>query len=171
MIGAVVALVIIPRLQAVTGGVLVSRFENTGSTGRDLLIKADLQSWSQNPLLGIGPGLGEPNRLRYFHAGAAHTEYSRMLAEHGLLGVFSLIVLGAIGFRSVREQSSLKGKAVSAAFVVYALLFMAVDATRLVAPSFAFGLASMTLAFPVRRRKVARVEPTRRAPSPMLRAS
>ncbi len=151
--GLVVGLVVIPRLQAITGGVLVSRFENTSGTGRDLLIKADLRSWSENPVLGVGPGRGETNRLKYFHTGEAHTEYTRMVGEHGLLGLVSLVALGLIAVRSVRAQDTLRGKALSAAFIMYAVLFMAVNSTRLAAPAFAFGLGAVTLTVPVRRPK------------------
>jgi O-antigen ligase len=149
--GLVVGLVIIPRLQEITGGVLVSRFENTSGTGRDLLMKADMQSWSESPLLGVGPGRGDTNRLKYFHAGEAHTEYTRMLAEHGLLGLVSLVALVLIAVRCVREPRGLRSKAFAAAFVTYAVLFMAVNGTRLAAPAFAFGLGSVTIAVPARR--------------------
>ena len=36
----------------------------------------------QNQVLGVGPGLGGKNRLRYFRVATAHTEWSRMIAEH-----------------------------------------------------------------------------------------
>jgi len=149
--GLVVGLVVIPRLQEITGGVLVSRFENTSGTGRDLLIKADMQSWSESPLLGVGPGRGDTNRLKYFHTGEAHTEFTRMLGEHGLLGLVSLVALVLIAVRSVRDPRTLRGKAFSAAFITYAVLFMAVNCTRLASPSFAFGLGCVTIAVPPRR--------------------
>jgi hypothetical protein len=141
VIGAIVLLVVVPRLDAITGGVLVSRYENTAGTGRAELIEGDLESWSTSPLFGVGPGLGGAVRMKYFDAAAAHTEYSRLLAEHGFLGLGALILLGAMAVRAIREPRSSRGKAVSAALLTYALLFMAVDATRLVAPAFTFGLA------------------------------
>ena len=110
VVGAILVFVVIPRLEAITGGVLVSRFENTSGTGRELLIKADLESWAENPVLGVGPGLGGKNRLKYFHVPTAHTEYTRMLAEHGLLGLVSLVLLGAMAVRSVREPEDAAGQ-------------------------------------------------------------
>ena len=74
-----------PRLQAITGGVLVSRFENTSGTGRELLIKGDMDSWSESPVLGVGPGMGGANRLKYFDVPTAHTEYTRCWASTGFL--------------------------------------------------------------------------------------
>ena len=165
--GAVVAVilivVVIPRLQAMTGGVLVSRFENTSGTGRELLIKGDLDSWSQNPLLGVGPGMGGANRLKYFSVPTAHTEYTRLLAEHGLLGLVSLVLLGAMAVRNIRDQKTPQARAVSAAFLTYALLFMAVDAMRFGAPAFVFGVSGVTLV--VARRRMRAVAPARRRAS------
>ena len=66
--------------------------------------------------------MGGKNRLKYFHVPTAHTEYTRMVAEHGLLGLVSLVVLGAMAVRSVREQRTRQGKAISVAFLTYALL-------------------------------------------------
>ncbi|HWZ85063.1 MAG TPA: O-antigen ligase family protein [Thermoanaerobaculia bacterium] len=151
VLAVILAAIVIPRLEAITGGVLVSRFENTSGTGRDLLIKGDLDSWSASPLLGVGPGMGGAARLKYFNVPTAHTEYTRMFAEHGLLGFISLILLGAMAVRSVREQRTLRAKAMAAALLAYALLFMAVDAMRFGAPAFAFGLAGVSLIYPKRR--------------------
>ena len=40
--------VIWPRLEDMTAGVIGERFGDTQLTGRDLLIKGDLESWSEN---------------------------------------------------------------------------------------------------------------------------
>jgi len=54
-----------------------------------------LNIFADNPLLGIGPGAGTEKRVDYGYGDrvAAHIEYSRLLAEHGLFGVFSLLIL------------------------------------------------------------------------------
>lgn len=152
VLGAALAFVVIPRLQAITGGVLVSRFENTSGTGRELLIKGDMDSWSQNPVLGVGPGMGGANRLKYFDVPTAHTEYTRLVAEHGILGFVSLILMAAMAVRAVRIQRTAQGKAFSAACLAYGLLFMAVDAMRFAAPAFAFGFASTMVVWARRTR-------------------
>ena len=145
VVGAIILLVVIPRLDAITGGVLVTRLENTAGTGREELIRGDMESWESSPLLGVGPGMGGANRLKYFDVPTAHTEFTRMVAEHGVLGLVSLIVLGFIALRAIREPKSDRARAIAAALLTYALLFMVVDATRLAAPSFAFGLACATV--------------------------
>lgn len=155
VIGAVMYFLVVPRLETMTGGVLVSRFENTSGTGRELLIKGDLESWMQSPIVGVGPGMGGANRLKYFYVPTAHTEYTRLFAEHGIFGGLALVVTVAIGLRAIRRQTSKEGRAISAALLTYAALFMAVDATRLVAPGFTVGLAS-TLLLSRRRRAATR---------------
>ncbi len=158
--GAVLYFVVIPRLEVMTSGFLGSRFQDTGGTGRELLIKGDFDSFSESPIVGLGPGMGGANRLKYFYVPTAHTEYTRLLAEHGFFGALALVVIVAIGLRAIRRQVSREGRAISAALLVYAALFMAVDATRLAAPSFAVGLASTVLLPRLRRTRVQRSDPT-----------
>jgi hypothetical protein len=143
--------VVWPRLEAMTGGKIGDRFENTDSSGRDLLVRGDLLTWSENPVLGAGPGGGGKNRLRFFHATAAHTEYSRMLAEHGVLGLIALGLMGWMAFRNVWYAPSRLDKAFAAAMLAYALLNMLVDGMRISAPSFAFGLSGTRFLLPRRR--------------------
>ena len=150
--------VIWPRLESLTGGAIGERFSSTESTGRDLLIQADLKTWAEHPILGVGPGLGGKNRLMFFHASTAHTEYSRMLSDHGVLGLLSLFALVALAFSNLRAAPTRLDKALCAAVLAYAVLSMAVDGMRLCAGSFAFGLSGARLLLP--RRKVAAAVPT-----------
>ncbi|MEX0878332.1 MAG: O-antigen ligase family protein [Thermoanaerobaculia bacterium] len=138
--------VVWPRLEALTGGAIGSRFKSIDSTGRSLLIQADLKTWSENPVLGSGPGLGAKNRLKVFRSPTAHTEYSRLLAEHGILGLAALAMLLFIGVTNVRAAPSRLEKALAAGMIAYSLLSMAVDGMRLASAAFAFGLSAVTLA-------------------------
>jgi hypothetical protein len=143
--------VIWPRLEAMTGGKIGDRFANTDSTGRDLLVKGDLLTWSENPVLGAGPGMGGKNRLKYFHVQTAHTEYSRMLAEHGILGLLALFLMGWMAFSNIWYAPTRLDKAFSAAMLAYALLNMLVDGTRICAVGFTFGLSGARFVLPRRR--------------------
>ena len=64
-------------------------------TGRLEIYSIDLSIFSDNFFTGVGPG--QANSLRevygYGKNVAAHIEYSRMLAEHGVFGLVSLILL------------------------------------------------------------------------------
>jgi len=133
--------VIAPRLDAYTGGALTKRFADTGLTGRDQIAKADMSIWLDHPLLGVGPGRAAWERAKYFRATAAHTEITRLVAEHGLLGAVALGLLLVVCWRAIRRQTSWRWKAFVASMITYGLLFMAVNAMRTVLPALVIGLA------------------------------
>ena len=64
-------------------------------TGRMDIYRIDFEIFKDNFFTGIGPGQGNEAREQYGYGKtvAAHVEYSRMLAEHGILGLISLILL------------------------------------------------------------------------------
>jgi O-antigen ligase len=145
--GGIVALglavfLVLPSLERFTGGALAARFEDTGTTGRDRIAMADLTIWSENPILGVGPGRGPANRLAILGgAPAAHTEWSRLLAEHGLLGLGAAVCLIAMAWRACARDRRPFERALAAGFATWAFLFMFHAGMRLAAPAFAVGLA------------------------------
>jgi hypothetical protein len=139
----VVYFAVLPLLSSLTGDAVFARFRDFDSTGRDILIWIDYQLFLENPIWGVGVG-----QSPYYHAFTfgypkpTHTEYSRLLAEHGSFGiaVFVLFVVATLIRFFSRRSAISKGFALG--FTVWALLYMAHSATRMVAPSFAFGLAA-----------------------------
>ena len=156
----IVFFVVWPRLESLTSGAIGERFADLQTTGRDKLVLADLKSWMESPVLGVGPGLGTKNRLKVHRAAAAHTEYSRMLGEHGLLGLVSLVLLGLMAYRCLSGPPTRMGRALAAAMLSYSLLSMMVDGMRLAAAGFAFGLGAATLV-EARKRTAAAAAPPR----------
>lgn len=134
-------LFVVPRLDAFTSGKLTERYTDTDTTGRTLLASYDLQIFADNPLLGVGPGAAAQIRGELGHFGAAHTEFTRMLAEHGLLGAVAIIFLVVLGLRTLREARTVKSRAFVVALLAWASLFLVINAMRLVAPAFVAGLA------------------------------
>lgn len=151
LLAVVFMFAILPRLEQMTKGAVGERFSSIDTTGRLLLIQADIETFFRYPAMGIGPGLGGKNRLRYFHVPTAHTEWTRMLAEHGALGIASMACFFAMCWSNLKLARSPREKAIVAAGMAYCVLHLCVDATRLVAPSFAFGLGTLTLLRPRRR--------------------
>ena len=142
---------LLPRLDRFTQGALSERFQNTNSSNRDALFMADLRLWMEHPVFGTGPGFAAAERsVELSDNVASHTEYSRMLAEHGVFGLFSLFVLIAICVINIRRTHTPQQRAVVFGFMCWALLFMAVSAMRLAAPAFLVGLTSVTWAFTLR---------------------
>jgi hypothetical protein len=137
--------VVLPQLDSFTGGSLSTRFQDTDPTGRDEIIMADLELWKENPVFGVGPGMGQRYRANVMKYVAAHTEYTRLLAEHGVLGAVAIILLIVMAVRGIRRSNTIIGKALAAAMLGWSFLFMMIDAMRLVAPAFTFGLAYATV--------------------------
>jgi len=172
VVGLVLVLVL-PRIDKLTGGAAAERFSSLDSTGRAELIQADLETFLRNPVLGVGPGLGGKNRLRYFHSPLPHTEWARLLAEHGMLGVFAAAALFVMGFTNLRRAPTPTEKGIVAALLTYGFLFLTVNGMRLAAPSFAIGFSCVTVMVKSKRtlkqpvRAVRRAAATRRtAPYP-----
>ena len=121
-----------PFLDQFTGGSLSDRFSSLDSTGRLEVATADLQVFMDNPVLGVGIG-----RSLEYHATingiplAAHTEYTRLLAEHGLFGILAMMILvWMLAKRYVANRPGL-GRGMTAAFGVWSMSIMAHSAMRL----------------------------------------
>jgi O-antigen ligase len=141
---------IIPRMDRFTGGALTERFSDTGTTGRYELIMQDLKLWQDNFLLGVGPGRAAYLRGRQTGLSgitssdpgglAAHTEYSRLLSEHGLLGLVALLLLLAMFFGTFFRTKTSLAKGLTLAFMLWSLAEMSHAAMRLAAISYFFAL-------------------------------
>ena len=143
--GAILAVlgyyVVFPALDNFTDGALSSRFSDTGVTNRDTIVQADISIWRDHLVMGVGPGMGNYHREAYIRNTPAHTEYSRMLAEHGLFGLASLIALATLVLQTMRQQRPFREGAVMIALFAWSFLFMLSYGMRLAAPSLMFGLA------------------------------
>jgi len=73
----------------------------------------------------------------------AHTEYTRMLGEHGLLGLVSVGLLLVMVVQAVRWSTSRWNRIYAAAFAVWSLVSMSHSATSIAAIGFVFGLAQL----------------------------
>lgn len=142
LIGLIGVYLMFPALNAFTGGALAKRFSDPSLTGRERLIKADLMAFAENPLFGAGPGQAKIYHARTFGFKSTHTEYTRLLAEHGTLGLISLILLGVMVVQRLRRRASLLSIALSMTFTTWALLFLVHAAMRLAAPSVLFALGA-----------------------------
>lgn len=137
---------IFPALDEFTGGALANRFQNTSLTGRETILQSDLEIWGQNPIFGVGPGLVTSSRGNTYRESASHTEFSRLLAEHGLFGLFALTAMVVMGWQHWRRARTVRGKAMSLAWLSWSVLFMLSTAMRLAAPAFIFAMTAVTLA-------------------------
>lgn len=159
ILAAAAILVIVPRLESMTGGAIGDRFSDASPTGRDQLAKADWLIFLDHPILGVGPGQAKALRGVAGRIGLSHTEFTRLLSEHGSLGLLALLLLVVTGARRFLAARGASERAIVAMLYTWSALFMLVSGMRLVAPAFAFGLAS---AMPPRGRKRRGSEPSSR---------
>jgi len=86
-----------------TGGLIDKRYANQDAagrvkesqlSGREEIIESEINMFLDSPIIGVGVGKGKENRLDSFgEVIASHNEVTRMLAEHGILGVLGLLIL------------------------------------------------------------------------------
>ena len=138
-----------------TGGMIEKRYANENArgvekksafSGRENLVQTEWQMFIDNPYLGVGVGRNKEIRLEETGKNAAsHSEISRMLAEHGSLGLMGLLILSitpVVLYLIDRTQ-------------IFALLFMVFwvmtinhAAMRIAAPAFGYALALLKVYFP-----------------------
>ena len=133
---------IYPFLDDFTGGALSQRFSDLDSTGRMEAALGDWQAFVDNPLAGVGVGQSEDYHQQTMGIPlATHTEFTRLLAEHGLFGVLSIAVMIWMLLKSYLMNQPGPGRAMTAAFAVWSMSIMVHSAMRLAAISLAFSLA------------------------------
>lgn len=132
--------VLLPELDEFTGGALEARYSNLSLTGREEIARADIELWFKNPVLGVGPGLSSSQRI-FMPGTAAHTEYSRILAEHGSFGLLSFFILALLLTIAYFRAPDAYARAWVVAIAAWPLLEMVHAAMRVVSISFMLGLA------------------------------
>lgn len=86
--------VVAPKIEHLTGAALEQRYSTIGTTtGRYEVMQEELAVFTENPLLGVGPGMSAYLRAHQYGTfrAASHTEYTRLLAEHGVVGAVAFL--------------------------------------------------------------------------------
>lgn len=139
----------------VTDGMLNNRYTGKNASGiakKDitsgrLTILADqLNNFYNNPIFGIGVGNGKYVRQESENrvTAASHNEMGRLIEEHGLIGIFSLVLLLLIPLRLYYEQSYIQ-RAFLVSFFLFWFLTSSHSAMRIAFPSFIYGLSLIRL--------------------------
>lgn len=119
---------------------------NTATSGRADLINADINIFISEPLFGVGPGEAKNLRVKYGAAtAAAHTEYTRLLSEHGIGGGIIAIILIGFPFVWVRKQKLHTWRGISAGLFFLAVFSAAHSASRTNITVVAYVLAAMPI--------------------------
>lgn len=106
--------------------------------GREEIIDSELKLFMDNPILGVGAGMGKDLRKESFgQEVASHNEISRMLSEHGLFGILGLLILFITPFMLyINNRQHLY----FLSFYVFWLLTINHAAMRIAAPAFVYAL-------------------------------
>ena len=131
-----------------TNGFIQKRYNNQDSlgrvkesklSGREDLMKSEISIFFDNPMLGVG--VGKSIEIRQEETGltaASHNEITRLLAEHGAIGVVILLILI---FTPIFLFFDNKQNIFMFPFLLFWLLTINHAAMRIAAPAFIYGLS------------------------------
>ncbi|UUF14844.1 MULTISPECIES: O-antigen ligase family protein [Flavobacterium] len=135
-----------------TRGMIEKRYANKDARGREkkdhlggreAIIDADLKLFFDNPIMGIGAGMGKEMRKDSLgEEVAAHNEISRMLSEHGLFGIIGLLLLFLV---PIVLYTNNQNHLYFLSFYIFWLLTINHAALRIAAPAFVYALALLSI--------------------------
>lgn len=147
---------IIVYTSEVTGGMLINRYTNRNSlgikradvsAGRVELFKSELEGFFEHPFFGIGVGGSKYYRQDKLEVTAAsHNEMSRLLGEHGVIGLLILIMLVVVPLKHIKNQPYL-ARGFLFSFLIFWFLTINHSAMRIAFPGFIYGLSVLSITF------------------------
>lgn len=145
----------------ITGGALLQRYQGeTASTlrgtrekglailttGRSEIFFRDVSIFSENPILGVGVGnakvVGEE---KYDNAKVPHIEVSRLIAEHGILGIAVIVMIFIYPFMLLSREKNMLKRNWMIALLIISLFSTMHAATRTMISPILFGLAFINI--------------------------
>lgn len=136
----------------ITGGLISKRYANQDSlgrvkesqlSGREVLLRTELELFLENPFWGGGVGKGKEHRLETTGiVAASHNEMTRMLGEHGFFGILGLLLLMMVPiilYIDNREHIFMFS------FLIFWFLTLNHAAMRTAAPGFIYALSVLKI--------------------------
>ena len=137
-----------------TGGLIDKRYANQDAagrkkesqlTGREDVAKGEIDVFLANPFFGVGVGKGvEVRKAETGDGTLSHDEITRMLAEHGTLGIIGLLILF---FTPLFLYIENKFNMYLLCFVAFWFLTINHAAMRTAAPAFVYSLSLINVYF------------------------
>ena len=125
-----------------------SENENFGSgfSGREDIVQEDFEVFKRYPILGVGPGMSAAVRYKLFDDGKPpHTEFSRLISEHGILGLISLFILIYFPILSFIKSKEFHKKLFLIMFSSFSIICSFHAAMRISMMGFVYGIAFINL--------------------------
>ncbi len=112
---------------------LTSRVTQLTTTGRIQIMIDDLKVFLDNPLTGVGVGQSTEYHVKDIFGGlvGSHTFFTRLLAEHGILGLICLFIMMETAVNSLLVYGSNFRKSIIYSFMFYSLFSMMHNDLRL----------------------------------------
>jgi hypothetical protein len=144
-----------------TGGLINKRYQNQDAagrakesqfTGREDVAQNEINIFLENPIFGVGVGKGV--EVREAETGVfvvSHDEITRMLAEHGTLGIFGLLILFITPLILYLENSF---NMFMLCFVTFWFLTINHAAMRTAVPAFVYSLSLLNVQLGLNRKEV-----------------
>lgn len=137
-----------------TSGLIDKRYANEDASGRkkestlsgrEVLIESEFEMFLSNPYFGVGVGRNKEVRAEETGITAAsHNEITRLLAEHGTLGLIAFLILFITPFTVYFGD---KMQFFALLFTVFWLLTINHAAMRIAAPAFVYSLGLLKVRF------------------------
>lgn len=125
------------------------------TTGRGDLFLNELEGFIMNPFLGIGSSRAKDRRIEIEGQGVtSHSEVSRTLAEHGILGIIILLIL-ILKPLDIRVKD--KRNYYFYAFLCFWFATINHSSMRIAAPAFVYALALLNVTYekhPIHRKQI-----------------
>jgi hypothetical protein len=111
--------------------------------GREQIMDLEIKLFMDDPILGVGVGMSKFKRVEALgNEVASHNEITRMLSEHGLFGIFGLLILFITPFILYINN---KQHLYFLSFFVFWLLTINHAAMRTAAPAFVYALSLLSV--------------------------
>ncbi len=85
-----VAMIVYSMVVQETGGKIVERYEQKGTSSRDILVAIGIDIFLRNPIIGVGTSNYNTTIVKeklFYAESGAHNEFVRVAAEHGIFGI------------------------------------------------------------------------------------
>ena len=144
-----------------TDGLINKRYSNQDAagrvkesqfTGREEIARSEIDIFLKNPIFGVGVGKG--TEIRKAETGikaASHDEITRMLAEHGTLGIFALLILVVTPLVLFLQNNF---NMFLLCFVFFWFLTINHAAMRIAAPAFVYSLALLNVQLGLPKKRI-----------------
>ncbi|GAB5564483.1 MAG: O-antigen ligase family protein [Winogradskyella sp.] len=147
-----------------TSGLIDKRYANQDAFGKDKedittgradIFFGELEGFVDNPFVGVGANGMKEHRIKTLgEVIATHNELSRLLSEHGLLGIFILLILI---FMPLIYRASNTRNIFFYSFLIFWFATINHSAMRIAAPGFIYALALLNVTYekrPLHRKRL-----------------